>query len=71
MPQGCGTWPAVWEVDPFNWPFGGEFDILEGVNDEGPNAATLHTGPGCVMPANRGGQLGYVYCFYSSLDPSF
>ncbi|RXW14480.1 hypothetical protein EST38_g11373 [Candolleomyces aberdarensis] len=58
MPQGCGTWPAVWEVDPFNWPFGGEFDILEGVNDEGPNAATLHTGPGCVMPANRGGQLG-------------
>ncbi|RXW14481.1 hypothetical protein EST38_g11372 [Candolleomyces aberdarensis] len=57
MPQGCGTWPAVWEVDPFNWPFGGEFDILEGVNDEGPNVATLHTDPGCVMPANRGGQL--------------
>lgn len=24
----------------------GEVDILEGVNDQGPNAATLHTGPG-------------------------
>ncbi|KAF5335745.1 hypothetical protein D9611_009644 [Ephemerocybe angulata] len=58
MPQGCGTWPAVWEVDPTNWPFGGEFDILEGANDDGPNASTLHTGPGCVMPAGRSGMLG-------------
>ena len=58
MPQGCGTWPAVWEVDPFNWPTGGELDILEGVNDDGANAATLHTGPGCVMPKGRPGQLG-------------
>lgn len=24
----------------------GELDILEGVNDAGPNAATLHTTPG-------------------------
>jgi len=52
MPTGCGTWPAVWEVGP-NWPHEGELDILEGVNDEGPNAATLHTGPGCVMPGHR------------------
>ncbi|KAG6816368.1 hypothetical protein H0H87_006641 [Tephrocybe sp. NHM501043] len=27
-------------------PNGGEIDILEGVNDQGPNAATLHTSPG-------------------------
>ncbi|KAG5642778.1 hypothetical protein DXG03_002123 [Asterophora parasitica] len=53
MPQGCGTWPAIWEVIEPQWPNGGETDILEGVNDQGPNAATLHTGSGCVMPAVR------------------
>ncbi|TFK16481.1 family 16 glycosyl hydrolase [Coprinopsis marcescibilis] len=58
MPQGCGTWPAVWEVQGSNWPYGGEVDILEGVNDEGPNAATLHTGPGCTMPTSREGFSG-------------
>lgn len=45
-PHASRTWPAVWEVDPLNWPFGGELDIVEGANDEGTNAATLHTGPG-------------------------
>ncbi|KAL5510983.1 hypothetical protein ACEPAG_3702 [Sanghuangporus baumii] len=48
MPRGCGTWPAVWEVGD-NWPYGGEVDIVEGVNDVSPNQATLHTGPGCTM----------------------
>ncbi|KAI0059352.1 2 beta-glucanase [Artomyces pyxidatus] len=62
MPQGCGTWPAIWELGP-NWPNGGEVDILEGVNDEAPNTSTLHTSagnthaslvlPGCTMPASR------------------
>ena len=29
----------------------GEVDILEGVNDQGPNRATLHTSPGiCPHP---------------------
>ncbi|KAI0065071.1 2 beta-glucan [Artomyces pyxidatus] len=52
MPQGCGTWPAVWETgEP--WPTEGEVDILEGVNDESPNASTLHTSPNCMMPASR------------------
>jgi len=37
------TWPAIWETKESNWPAGGEVDILEGVNDQGPNAATLHT----------------------------
>ncbi|KAG6853494.1 hypothetical protein C0991_003768 [Blastosporella zonata] len=31
----------------------GEIDIVEGVNDQGPNAVTLHTSPGCTMPAER------------------
>jgi len=52
MPQGCGTWPAIWTFsDP--WPNGGEIDIVEGVNDQSPNSATLHTNAGCTMPANR------------------
>ncbi|KAF8193714.1 laminarinase [Pholiota molesta] len=53
MPQGCGTWPAIWETKESNWPAGGEVDILEGVNDVSPNQATLHTSPGCTMPASR------------------
>ncbi|KDR71891.1 hypothetical protein GALMADRAFT_102381 [Galerina marginata CBS 339.88] len=53
MPQGCGTWPAIWETTESGWPAGGETDIVEGVNDQGPNGATLHTTPGCTMPASR------------------
>ncbi|KJA25440.1 glycoside hydrolase family 16 protein [Hypholoma sublateritium FD-334 SS-4] len=52
MPEGCGTWPAVWTVGP-DWPNGGEIDILEGVNNQGPNQVTLHTGSGCTMPSSR------------------
>ena len=53
MPQGCGTWPAIWEAGLDNWPDEGEVDILEGVNDVSPNRFTLHTTPGCTMPASR------------------
>ncbi|KAJ3547126.1 hypothetical protein NM688_g5433 [Phlebia brevispora] len=56
MPQGCGTWPAAWETDESNWPAGGEVDIhhrVEGVNDQSANSMTLHTSPGCTMPASR------------------
>nr|AHI42991.1 endo 1,3-beta glucanase [Phanerodontia chrysosporium] len=53
MPQGCGTWPAFWETDGSDWPNGGEVDIIEGVNDQSPNAMTLHTGANCNMPASR------------------
>jgi hypothetical protein len=35
-------------------------DILEGVNDAGPNSVTLHTSAGCTMPANRA-MLGYAF----------
>ncbi|KAF8888569.1 laminarinase [Infundibulicybe gibba] len=52
MPQGCGTWPAVWTVGA-DWPNQGEVDILEGVNDKGPNQSTLHTNAGCTMPGSR------------------
>ncbi|KAF5341821.1 hypothetical protein D9611_001175 [Ephemerocybe angulata] len=53
MPQGCGTWPAIWETAESNWPNGGEIDIVEGVNDQAPNAVALHTGSGCSMPPGR------------------
>ncbi|KAF8982531.1 concanavalin A-like lectin/glucanase domain-containing protein, partial [Cyathus striatus] len=53
MPQGCGTWPAVWETQESNWPYGGEVDIVEGVNDQPPNSITLHTSTGCTMPVKR------------------
>lgn len=32
-----------------NWPNDGEFDILEGVNDNANNAMTLHTSDGCSI----------------------
>ncbi|KAF7984285.1 hypothetical protein HWV62_15239 [Athelia sp. TMB] len=52
MPEGCGTWPAIWETDEADWPNSGEIDIVEGVNNVIPNQSTLHTGPGCSIPPN-------------------
>ncbi|KAI0026674.1 endo-beta-glucanase [Vararia minispora EC-137] len=52
MPNGCGTWPAIWENGD-NWPNGGEIDIVEGVNGVGTNQVTLHTSAGCTMPSSR------------------
>jgi len=52
MPQGCATWPAVWETGTTNWPNLGEVDIVEGVNDQTPNHMTLHTSSGCTMPSS-------------------
>ena len=60
MPQGCGTWPAVWEADDQVGSSAGEVDILEGVNDVAPNSVTLHTNGTCTMPDNNKSQLGYV-----------
>lgn len=47
MPTGCGTWPAFWSNGD-NWPYQGEIDILEGINDNTQNQATLHTSSGCT-----------------------
>lgn len=51
MPTGCGTWPAWWMNGP-NWPYGGEIDILEGVNEFSQNQVSVHTGSGCRIPWN-------------------
>ncbi|KAF8495173.1 endo-beta-glucanase [Russula emetica] len=52
MPQGCGTGTTILELGD-NWPYGGEVDVLEGVNDQEPNVSSLHTSPGCTMPEVR------------------
>lgn len=72
MPQGCGTWPAIWEAGLNDWPNEGEVDILEGVNNVGPNAVSVHTSLGCSMPANRvqaGTGLGTDCGAHSDNDP--
>jgi hypothetical protein len=52
----CGVWPAMWllgsngttgKMD--SWPFFGEVDLMEGVNDYEHNAVTLHTTKGCTI----------------------
>ncbi|KAL9093451.1 MAG: hypothetical protein Q9159_000305 [Coniocarpon cinnabarinum] len=48
MPFGCGTWPALWTLGP-DWPNAGEIDILEGVNQQQYNWATLHTSSNCTV----------------------
>ncbi|PMD47868.1 glycoside hydrolase family 16 protein [Hyaloscypha variabilis F] len=52
----CGTWPAMWMLGS-NWPYGGEIDIIEGVNSNVDNLMSLHTSPGCSVDSNIG-QLG-------------
>lgn len=61
MPQGCATWPAFWTCTTEQWPRGGEIDIVEGANDQGPrNLASLHTLYGCHIPGgSRSDQSGF------------
>ncbi|KIP10918.1 glycoside hydrolase family 16 protein [Phlebiopsis gigantea 11061_1 CR5-6] len=54
MPEGCATWPAFWTLSQKGpWPNGGEIDIVEGVNLQSANLASLHTNPYCTMPQQR------------------
>ncbi|EIW65027.1 uncharacterized protein TRAVEDRAFT_25981 [Trametes versicolor FP-101664 SS1] len=57
MPTGCATWPAFWSNGP-NWPVGGEIDIVEGVNTNSDNQATIHTSHGCTIPSSNPSTLG-------------
>lgn len=56
MPQGYGTWPAIWMMPSDNtygaWPASGEIDIFEAFGSNTPNwgnkiAGTLHYGQAC------------------------
>ncbi|KAL4929891.1 glycoside hydrolase family 16 protein [Aspergillus undulatus] len=67
-PYGCGTWPALWLTDGYNWPYNGEIDVLETTNNATDgNAVTLHTTSGCNMDVKRK-QLGSST--YSTCDNS-
>jgi hypothetical protein len=53
-PYGCGTWPALWLSDAYNWPTNGEIDIVEATNaGTFGNSMTLHTTNGCSMGVKR------------------
>ncbi|CAG8108395.1 unnamed protein product [Penicillium olsonii] len=53
-PFGCGTWPALWLTDGYNWPSNGEIDVLETTNGGSQgNEITLHTTKGCSMNVKR------------------
>lgn len=53
-PYGCGTWPALWLTDGYNWPMNGEIDILETTNEGAHgNEVTLHSTKGCKMNIKR------------------
>lgn len=53
MPEGCGTWPALWSTSRGDsWPRYGELDLIEGVNGQGKNQVSMHTTNGCSLPQN-------------------
>ncbi|KIK66361.1 glycoside hydrolase family 16 protein [Collybiopsis luxurians FD-317 M1] len=58
MPQGCAcSQPAIWTLGA-DWPNNGEVDIVEGVNSQASNQATLHTSANCTMPETYRPQTG-------------
>lgn len=71
MPQGCATWPAFWTCTNGDWPAGGEIDVVEGANDQGPrNLASLHTTNECRIPAGyRSDQSGFTGAANCSHQP--
>lgn len=60
-PFGCGTWPALWLTDGYNWPKNGEIDVLETTNEGSHgNEVTLHTTKGCSMKDVKRKQTGQI-----------
>lgn len=50
VPWGCGVWPAFFSLGQgADWPEGGEMDILEYVNDNGPAMTSFHTSKECKL----------------------
>lgn len=57
MPYGCSVWPALWTMGT-EWPYNGEIDIIEGINEVDRNQLSLHTRAGCMHTTPPGGQIG-------------
>ncbi|KAL1721450.1 glycoside hydrolase family 16 protein [Schizophyllum commune] len=49
VPAVCGVWPAIWFTGSGTWPYSGEVDVIEGVNQYTQNIVSIHTGPGCTF----------------------
>ncbi|KAL1748320.1 glycoside hydrolase family 16 protein [Schizophyllum fasciatum] len=49
VPAVCGVWPAIWFTGSGTWPYSGEIDVIEGVNQYTQNIVSIHTGPGCTF----------------------
>ncbi|CED83827.1 glycoside hydrolase family 16 protein [Phaffia rhodozyma] len=69
LPTGCGTWPAFWSNGP-NWPAGGEIDIMEGTHSVSYNQVSVHTAPGCTIPADFGATAVLATGDFTSTDCS-
>ena len=54
----CSTWPAFWMANLYSWPYGGEIDILEGVNNQYYNHYAFHVGGTCKQKGQS--QTGIV-----------
>lgn len=62
-PSDCGTWPALWTTTGGkSWPTGGELDVYEGVNGQGNNQGTLHTGVSCNQAGWQTGKTDNSGC---------
>ena len=69
MPGGiCGTWPAYWLLGP-NWPYTGEIDIMEGVNDATKSLMSLHTSTNCTIAGDMRTELGTLQAADCAYNP--
>ena len=68
MPGGvCGTWPAFWTLGDGTWPYHGEIDILEGINNMEGYLSSLHTADTCSVvddPSTETGLFETSNCQY-------
>ncbi len=59
MPGGvCGTWPAFWTLGDGTWPYHGEIDILEGINNMEGYLSSLHTADTCSVLGDPSTETG-------------